>query len=471
MPPDPRRDDGFSLVETLTAIAVMGVVMTALTTFFVSATNTVNKQRGRQMAIRIASDGIELVKSMNGPSLAAGRGAQAVAEQFKNDKVPGLDLAALQLTMVPATDPGAAGKSPVLPLDEAVPVNDAVFTRHYFVGTCVMDPRLAGNAPCGVSALVANPLSFYRVVVAVTWQNTRACTSDSTQRGVCSYITDTLVAAATTDPVFNPGVTVVPPLPDNPGNQTSEVSVPITPLSLTATTSYPPVTWSADALPPGLTITNAGVVSGTPTTAGTYVVRVAVQDNASSNDASFNWVVKAAPAITQPPSLTWTSGSAVAYTMALTGGTAPFTWTATDLPPGLSMSSAGVIGGTLGGGTRFLPTITVRDALGVTNALVVPINVTVSGTGLRITAPTSSAPDKTGTKGQSITSWTATATGGTAPYTWTITGAPTGIALANTNNTAVLTGKPSATGSFVVTLTVTDRNGAAASFWFVWKIS
>src|SRR3954467_11396284 len=101
----PPPDEGFSLVETLTAIAIMGVVMTALTTFFVSTTNTINKERGLQMAIRLASDGIELVRSLPGSTLAVGRSATDIAGQFATDTVPGLDLAALKSTMTPVSDP------------------------------------------------------------------------------------------------------------------------------------------------------------------------------------------------------------------------------------------------------------------------------------------------------------------------------------------------------------------------------
>ncbi|MGI5236888.1 type IV pilus modification PilV family protein [Dactylosporangium sp. CA-139066] len=556
--PQPAPDGGFSLVETLTAIAIMGVVMTALTTFFVSATNTINKERGLQMAIRLAHDGVEMVRSMNGPSLVVGRSTIDVARQFVTDHVPNLDLTALKNTMTPAADPklglNAASDNPVLPVvPEVLTVNDATFRRHWYVGTCVMDPSLR-NAPCVLSAAVANPLSFYRVVVAVTWQNSRACTG-----GECSYVTDTLVAGATTDPVFNPSVTVTPPLPDNPGNQVTDVGVPISPLTLTASSAYPPITWQAESLPPGLAVSDAGVISGTPTVASTYVVRVIVKDNASTNDASFNWVVNPLPAIAQPPNQTWDAGSAVSYTVPLAGGTAPYTWTATglpsgltispttgvitgtttatgaaaaanvtvkvtdkfaksasatfkwytkvavqfpndstpvaltkgsaysgsivaaggtgsytfsspNLPPGLSMTAAGLVTGTVTGGTRYLVTLGVTDSAGVTNSTVVPVNVTVP-TGLKVTAPTTAAPDKTGTKGTAIAAQTATAASGSPPYTWSATNLPPGISIATTGNNGVMTGTPTATGSYVVTLTVTDKTGAISTFAFVWKIS
>ncbi|GAA3450872.1 putative Ig domain-containing protein [Dactylosporangium matsuzakiense] len=554
----PRGDEGFSLVETLTSLAIMGVVMTALTTFFVSTTNTINKQRGLQMAIRLASDAVEQVKSLPGSTLPIGRSLSDVTAQLTADPIPGLDVNQLKASMNLVSDAtlplGSASLDPVLPVQpEVMPVNDATFTRHWFLGSCVVDAtKLLNNPACVLpTPAIPNPLAYYRVVIAVTWQNTRACAG-----GVCSFITDTLVAASTTDPVFNPSVTVAPPLPDNPGNQASDIGVPIVPLTLTATSSYPPLTWSApEGLPPGITINDAGLVSGTPTTAGTYVVRVVVKDNASTNDASFNWVVNLLPKLTVPDQ-TFDAGSAVAYQVPLTGGTAPVAWTATGLPagltidpatgvikgtstatgaaaianvtvtakdslkqtataafkwntkvavqypnattpialtkgtaysgsvtafggtgsytysspylpPGLSMSTAGLVTGTVTSGTRYLITVNVKDSNGVTNSTVVPVNVTVP-TGLRITTPALTAPDKTNPKGTALT-YTVVATGGTAPYTWAVANLPAGLAL-NTS-TGAITGTPTTAGTSVVNLTVTDKTGATSAFAFVWTIT
>ncbi|MFI5911456.1 putative Ig domain-containing protein [Dactylosporangium sp. NPDC051541] len=554
----PRGDDGFSLVETLTAIAIMGVVMTALTTFFVSTTNTVNKERGLQMAIRLASDGVELVKSLPGSSLPVGRSLSDVTGLLTSDPIPGLDIGQLKSSMTLAADNslpiGAASLNPVLPVQpEIIPVNDASFERHWFVGSCVVNAaKLLTDPSCLLpSPVIPNPLAYYRVVIAVTWQNSRACAG-----GECSYITDTLVAASSTDPVFNPSVTVAPPLPDNPGNQASDVGVPIIPLTLTATSSYPPLTWSApEGLPAGITINDAGQVTGTPTTPGTYVVRVVVKDNASTNDASFNWVVNPVPKLTVPDQ-TWDAGSTVSYQVPVTGGTPALTWSATGLPsglsidpatgiikgsstatgaaavanvtvtvkdsfkqtatatfkwntkvavqypnsttpialtkgaaysgsvsafggsggytfsspylpPGLTMSPAGLVTGTVTSGTRYLITVNVKDSNGVTNSTVVPVNVTVP-TGLRISTPALTAPDKSSPKSTALT-YTVAATAGTAPYTWAVSNLPAGLAL--NPSTGAITGTPTTAGASVVNLTVTDKTGATSAFAFVWTIT
>jgi hypothetical protein len=50
--------------------------------------------------------------------------------------------------------------------------------------------------------------------------------------------------------------------------------------TLTATGGIPPYTWTviSGSLPPGLSLSSAGVISGTPTTAGTYNFTVQVID-------------------------------------------------------------------------------------------------------------------------------------------------------------------------------------------------
>ncbi len=567
----PSAEAGFSLVETLTSIAIMGVVMTALTTFFVSTTATLNKQRGLQTAVRFAHDGVDLAKSLPGASVVAGRSLKDVTEQIrelKDGEIPGLgglgnlgglDVTALLATMTPAADPklGSLADSPnaVLPIvPKVLDFNRTKFSRHFFVGSCQMP---LGGTDCGLLSLPGILLNFYRVVVAVTWENDRACPKTG---GVCSYVTQTLVSAAPTDPVFNPSVTVTAPLPDNPGNQNvDEVTVPMPrPLVLTATTAYPPLTWSAENLPPGVTITPAGVINGTPTTAGTYVVRVIVTDALSGNDASFNWTVAALPAVT-PATQTWDAGARATYAVPMTGGLAPYawtatglpagltidpatgiitgtatatgaaaratvtvkvtdknlkagsatftwntkvavqfpnastpisltkgtpysgavsgyggsgtyTWTASNLPPGLSLSTAGLVSGTVTGSTRYLVTLTVTDSLGATNSSLVPVNIATPAGQLQVTAPAMTpTPDRTNVKGTAITVIDPKASGGTTPYTWTVGNLPPGVTFNST--TTRISGTPTTAGSYPVTITVTDKVGARSIFMFLWTIT
>ncbi|MEU8259182.1 ExeM/NucH family extracellular endonuclease [Micromonospora sp. NPDC048999] len=80
----------------------------------------------------------------------------------------------------------------------------------------------------------------------------------------------------------------------NPGNQNATVGASIAPLTLNASGGTTPYTWTATGLPAGLVISSAGVVSGTPTSAGTSSVTVTATDSTgASGSASFNYYVVA----------------------------------------------------------------------------------------------------------------------------------------------------------------------------------
>ena len=77
----------------------------------------------------------------------------------------------------------------------------------------------------------------------------------------------------------------------NPGARTGTVGT-ATSLQLTASGGTAPYTWTATGLPPGLSISSAGLISGTPTTAGSYSVTATARDSAgATGSASFSWTI------------------------------------------------------------------------------------------------------------------------------------------------------------------------------------
>ncbi len=80
----------------------------------------------------------------------------------------------------------------------------------------------------------------------------------------------------------------------SPGNQSDAVGTPINSLQVQATDSASgqTLTFSATGLPPGLSISSSGLITGTPTSGGTFSPVVTAKDTTgSSGSTSFTWSI------------------------------------------------------------------------------------------------------------------------------------------------------------------------------------
>lgn len=263
----------------------------------------------------------------------------------------------------------------------------------------------------------------------------------------------------------------VPPLAvATPAAASGEVGVAVTALQISASGGVKPYAWSTTNLPAGLSISTAGLITGAPTTAGSFATRVTVTDAAGTavSTAAFTWTVIPGPSITAPVSGSSSAlGSALSGSASATGGSGGYSWGWTNMPTGASLSSAGAFTGSLTATGRYLTTITVTDSAGGTASVVLDVKVT-SGTALRITSPSGSYA-RADTRGQAITPFTAVYAGGTGTKTWTATGLPTGITI--NSSTGAVSGTPSVAGTYTSRLTVTDGGGATSNFMFSWTIA
>ena len=126
--------------------------------------------------------------------------------------------------------------------------------------------------------------------------------------------------------------------------------------SLTATGGTPGYTWaqvSGGAMPSGISLGTSGVFNGTPTAPGTFGPYVfKVTDSASLVASSVGMSITVKPSTLTVVTTALPQGTVNAsysFALAASGGAAPITWAVTSggtLPPGLAISSTGVISGT-----------------------------------------------------------------------------------------------------------------------------
>ena len=249
----------------------------------------------------------------------------------------------------------------------------------------------------------------------------------------------------------------LPPIVANCVAVTATQGVALSPVQLSASGGNGgPYTFTATGLPAGVTLSTSGVLSGTPTVSGTFNYTVTVTDSDGNSATSGPCAIVVSPPAIVANCVAVTAVKNVALTpvqLTASGGNGgPYTFTATGLPAGVTLSTSGVLSGTPTVSGTFNYTVTVTDSDG---------NSTTSSPCAIVVSPppqiVANCVAVTAVQGVALTPVQLTASGGNGgPYTFTATGLPAGVTL---STSGVLSGTPTVSGTFNYTVTVTDSDG------------
>jgi hypothetical protein len=273
--------------------------------------------------------------------------------------------------------------------------------------------------------------------------------------GTSSYTAEASVVTPSVTPALSIGTTELPE---------ATVNVPYS-RTLIANGGRPDYVWIVEsgALPAGLSLSQSGTISGTPTTAGTNNFAVRVTDGAgSSATKNLTLIVKpSAPlTITTGQLPRGSVGSTYSQVIGASGGQTPYSWSkeSGNIPGGLTLNqSTGVISGApeQAGTSSFVIKLTDATSASVTATLSIIINPAISA----LVVETESLPD--GVVGQDY-SQSLKAVGGNGAYSWEIrTGKlPDGLRL---SESGTISGRPTTSGEVEFDVRVSDQSGQSAT--------
>ncbi|MBB3455021.1 hypothetical protein FHT86_003320 [Rhizobium sp. BK313] len=357
---------------------------------------------------------------------------------FTGSQAYSISIGAPTITITPATLPaGAAGTAYSQPLTASGGTGGYTYSL------------TAGALPAGVTLSSAGVLAG-TPTVAGPFHFTVTATDSSTGTGPFTG------SQAYTLTIAAPTITIAPgTLPA--GTAGTAYSQTLTASGGTGSYTYSLLTGS---LPLGVALSPGGVLSGIPTTGGTFNFTVKAADGLTFTGSQAYSISIGAPTITITPATLPAGAAGTAYSQPLTasGGTGGYTYslTAGALPAGVALSSAGVLSGTPTAGGTFNFTITATDSLSFTGSKA--YSLVIGSPSITIAPATLPAATVAAAYSQTITS-----SGGTSPYSYAVTAGalPNGLTL---SAGGVLSGTPTVSGTFNVTITATDSSGGSGPF-------
>jgi PKD repeat protein len=226
-------------------------------------------------------------------------------------------------------------------------------------------------AALSVSAFDAGPTGL-AAPISVAATGHVAFNSTPTAAGVARFTVDATDAAGTT--LSQPFITIInPALIVLPGGKVGiDYTQTLANSDGLPAGSYTFALANGSTLPPGLQLSNSGVLTGTPTNIATNTFTLLATDAtppASGGPFTFTLQYSAtfvAPALVLTPATLPAGNVGAAYFVQLStsGGTAPYAYAVSSgaLPPGISLTSAGLLSGTLTTEGNYAFSLTATDS-------------------------------------------------------------------------------------------------------------
>lgn len=316
-------------------------------------------------------------------------------------------------------------------------------------GGPVASVAVASNASNGTATASGTSISF---TPAPGYAGSDSFTYNATGPGGTSNV------ATVTVTVLAPTVTLTPTSLAN-GTIATAYSANITASGGSAPYTY---SLSSGSLPGGLTLSNGGSLSGTPSAAGSFSFTVQATDNTGfTGSRLYNLSVASQAPVTGAVNATVAANSSAnPITLSLSGGAASSVAVSSAPSHGTTSASGLTISYTptagYSGSDSF--TYTATGVGGTSSPSTVTITVTAPT--LAITPATPGLADAT--QGNAYSASLAVS-GGTAPYSYSVSSGSLPAGLTLDTGTGVISGTPSALATSTFTITVSDALGASGS--------